>query len=109
MASPQHPFQTSVIDPFEVGVNVKNIAIGGKLITVSLELNPLDEMTFASPDDYKRAVKKKIATDLARVMIESNLVEFTQMTSSTNMGKIIHARCYLAPDSQVKILRIHSV
>lgn len=109
MALGKFPLHTSTIDPFDTKVNVQDIAIGGKLITVSLEPNPLDEMTFASPDDYKRAVKMKIATDLARVMIESNLIEFTQMLSSTTMGKVIHARCYLAPDSQVKILRIHSV
>lgn len=109
MASAPWPLQTNVIDPFEVEVNVKDIAIGGKLVAVSLELNPLDEMTFANPDEYKRAVKQKIASELARAMIESNLIEFTQMLSSTSMNKVIHARCYLAPDSQVKILRIHSV
>ena len=109
MALAPWPLHTNVIDPFEVEFNVKDVAIGGKLLTVSLELNPLDEMTFVNPDDYKRAVKQKIASELARAMIESNLVEFTQMVSSTNMGKVIHARCYLAPDNQVKILRIHSV
>ena len=100
------PFHTNVTDPFDTQINVEEFAIGGKLMTAKLVIPMLDQMSFANSDDYKRAVKQKIASELARGMIESNLIEFTQMMDHLNGGTIIHARCYIAPDNQVKILRI---
>jgi hypothetical protein len=40
-------------------------------------------------------------------MISNGLVEFTQMHDNITFDTIVKARCYLAPNDQVKILRIH--
>ena len=108
MAMLPPPFATNIVDPFQVELDVTDISIGGKLLSAKLEVNTMDEMSFRDNDEYRRAIKQKIASELARAMIESNLIEFTQISSAVNLGcKTIHARCYLAPDNQVKILRIH--
>lgn len=98
--------QTSVMDPFEAEFSSVDVAIGGKLITAKLELKHMDQMVFATDDDYKRAIKMKVAQELARAMIETNVIEFTRVPHPSTLSDIIFARCYLAPDSQVKILRI---
>ena len=93
--------------PYEVDFNVTDIAIGGKLIQASLVLNPIDEMAFNSNDEYKKAVKLKLASEIARAMIETKSIEFTHLPQHGDGNDIIYARCYLAPSDQVKLLRMH--
>lgn len=107
MAISTPPFWTKDNDPFEIDINSTDYAIGGKLIHAQLVLNPLDEIHFQDSDEFKRAIKQKIASELARAMIESNLIEFTQ-AKNVDYSTVIHARCYLAPNEQIKILRIHN-
>lgn len=95
------------------GVNVsshietKDYAIGGKLIQASRQIDKLQLTQFHNEDDYKRFLKMEMAIELARVMIESNLIEFTRLTDHNTMIDKIFARCYLAPDDQVRLLRLH--
>lgn len=101
------PLWTQEVDPFEAKFDFTDIAIGGKLLQATLNISATHELQFLSEDDYKRAIKQKIASELARVMIESNLVEFTQAKNVHDYSTTIHARCYLAPNDQVKLLRLH--
>lgn len=104
----QQPWHSpSGVDPFEMNLTTYDVPIGGKLLQASMELNPIDQMNFASDDEYKRAIKKRIAADLARAMIESNMIEFTHLPQPSTGRDTIYARCYLAKDSDVKILRMH--
>lgn len=104
----QRPWHhTPIDDPFDITFNVTDIAIGGKLLQASMEIDVLDQVSFKTDDDYKRAIKHKIAADLARAMIESNLIEFTYMPQPAIGRDTIYARCYLAPNEQVKLLRTH--
>lgn len=100
---------THVSDPYDVEFDFTDIPIGGKLIQAKLELTATDQMIFQSDDDFKRAIKQKIASELARAMIESNSIEFTRLPQTGSGNDIIYARCYLAPDNQVKLLRTHYV
>ena len=97
----------SVGDAYDVEFNVTDIPIGGKLLQASLELNPMDEMQFKTSLDYKLAMKHKIAAEIGRAMINSGLIEFTHLPHNGGGRDTIYARCYLAPDSQVKVLRTH--
>ena len=106
MATPWH--HTIANDPYDVEFSVVDVAIGGKLIQAKLEITAMDQMRFHDVDGYKRAIKQKIATELARVMVEGNLIEFTRLPQNGRGTDIICARCYLAPDNQVKLLRIHN-
>ena len=80
--------------------NIKEYAIGGKLITASFIVN---EMTLEHVP--KDEIKRKLAIELAQGMIENNLLEFTSMRDPLSSNIRISVRCYLAPDGQVKIIR----
>lgn len=107
MAISTPPLWTKDVDPFQATFDVTDVAIGGKLLQANIQLTTMEQMSFLSDDDFKRVIKQKIASELARVMIESNLVEFTHMVSHVDGTTNVHARCYLAPDNQVKVLRLH--
>lgn len=86
-------------------LDFQEYAIGGKLIGTTLTLTAAEAMQVSGDERQRQYIKEKLAAILAREMIQRNLVEFTQMDDTNTLGKIIHARCYLAPDDQVKIIR----
>lgn len=102
------PWHHTIDDaPFESTLATKEFAIGGKLLQSEIQLSATDEMMFQTNDEYKRTIKQKMAYELARAMIECNLIEFTQVADAQTFGRTVYARCYLAPNEQVKILRTH--
>lgn len=104
-ATPWH--YTTDIDAFQSQFETIDYGIGGKLICASRQVDYLEELKYNSEDDYKRLLKLDMATELARFMIENNLIEFTRLTDHNTMIDKIFARCYLAPDDQVRLLRVH--
>jgi predicted house-cleaning noncanonical NTP pyrophosphatase (MazG superfamily) len=56
--------------------------------------------------DFQQEVKKKLIMDMAEFILKNNLVEFTQYDDPITMTKQIAVRAYLAPNDQVKILRL---
>ena len=77
-----------------------DIAIGGKLVSVNINLSYSDTINL-TPD----AIKLRIADHLVKYMIENKLIEFTKRDDPISLSQTINARCYLAPDSEVRILR----
>jgi len=96
---------TTENDPLDITFSTEDYAIGGKLIQAKFEISNAELMRFKSEGDYKRAIKQKVATDLARAMIEADLIEFSRLPQPAKQSDLIYARCYLAPNDQVKILR----
>ena len=86
--------------PYNFDLDIKEYAIGGKLLTASLMS---DEDTIQSMG--KDFIKEKLAIQLAMGMLENKMVEFTSMRDHLTLSIKIHARCYLTPDNQVKIIR----
>lgn len=80
---------------------VKECAIGGKLVSVncttSSEINIVD---------VAEEIKHKLAVELARFMVQNNLIEFTQMVDSHTWATRVNARAYLVPNDQIKIVRM---
>jgi hypothetical protein len=102
------PWQyTTDVDTFHCTFESVDYGIGGKLICASKEVDYQQALEFYSDADYKRLLKLEMATELARFMIENNLIEFTRLTDHDTMMDKIFARCYLAPDDQVRLLRLH--
>ena len=91
----------------ELTFKTKDYPIGGKIVSTSLEITFADTDRFLSDDDFKRAIKERMATHLVKQMVENNLIEFTKIRDGLTDAYVLHARCYLAPDDQVKILRTH--
>lgn len=77
-----------------------DIAIGGKLVSVNITLSHSDTINL-TPDN----IKWRIADHLVKYMIENKLIEFTKREDPIEMTTTINARCYLAPDDNVRILR----
>jgi hypothetical protein len=77
-----------------------DIAIGGKLVNVNIKLSQFDTINL-TPDN----IKWRIADHLVKYMIENKLIEFTKQDNPIENSTTINARCYLAPDSEVRILR----
>lgn len=91
----------------EFKFDTKDYAIGGKLVGTSFNVTFADVDRFLSDDDFKNAIKATMAKSLVNFMMENKLIEFTKIRDPNTDSFRLHARCYLAPDDQVKILRTH--
>lgn len=93
-----------------VDTQIKDTAIQGKLVTVSFVVSDSDPYYLAfNPLDMEKWVKEKLAAELAKALIQNNLVEFTKNISSLDFSTKYTAGCYLAPNSQVKLLRTYDL
>ena len=91
----------------ELTFKTMDYPIGGKLLSTSVDITFADTNRFLTDDDFKNAIKQRMATHLVKCMMENNLIEFTKIEDSKTGSYRLHARCYLAPNDQVKILRTH--
>lgn len=85
----------------------KDVAIGGKMVRGFIRVSDQKMATMNTDYAFKEYLRMSMATQLAEYMISNGLVEFTQMRDNASFDIIINARCYLAPNDQVKILRMH--
>ena len=81
--------------------------IGGKLVGTSLDITFADTDRFLTDEDFKDAIKARMATALVKFMMENKLIEFTKIQEPTTASFRLHARCYVTSDDQVRILRTH--
>ena len=51
-------------------------------------------------------VKERLAEELVRYMMENNLIEFTKQLDPNTDNTLYRAHVYVAPNNQIKILRI---
>lgn len=82
-------------------------AIGGKMVVgrAIMDDSYSQMMRTGDPDAIKH-VKEKLIHDMATYILENNLVEFTQQDDPITFRKMIAVRAYLAPNDQVKLLRL---
>lgn len=82
-------------------------AIGGKMVVGRAEMNEDFRMLLEDGDeDAKKAIKSKLIHDMAEFMLENQLVEFTHYDDPITFSRKIAVRAYLAPNDQVKVLRL---
>ncbi len=87
-------------------IKTYDYAIGGKMVVAKYEYNDLDMVL---DDKMKSAIRSQLVHQIADYMFQNNMVEFTQM-KTPQFTIIVRARCYVAPNDQVKILRsVHKV
>lgn len=95
-------------NPFEdFKFTYKDVAIGGKLVRGTIRVPEHKMLTVNSDYEFKQYFRTTMATQLAEFMISNGLVEFTQMQDNITLDTLVNARCYLAPNDQVKILRMN--
>ena len=83
----------------------KEYAIGGKLVTVSVRVADDVMMNQFSDERARQVMRQKLCEDLAAAMLSQKLVEINSMKNPLDLSTTIVARAYLAPDSNVKLLR----
>jgi hypothetical protein len=82
-------------------------AIGGKMVVGKAQMT--EEFKVMMDDGDLTAishVKEKLTRDLVHHMLENKLVEFTSWDDPILGKKHVAIRAYMAPDDQVKILRL---
>lgn len=87
----------------DIAFEYEDYAIGGKMIIASATIDHLDMRQM--DEQKKEKVRMELATELAETILSSKLVEITTMLDPMSMRHVVKARCYLAPDSTVKLLR----
>jgi hypothetical protein len=80
--------------------------IGGKMVVGSAELTANYAELMQSDYESRQQIKQYLIQQMAQYILENNLVEFTQLDDPITGGKRIKVRAYLAPNDQVKILRV---
>ena len=100
-------YPTPFLDWEDFNFTYKDVAIGGKLVKGHISLHESKMMTISSDAEMREYVRTMMANQLAEYMIAGGLIEFTQMKDNVTLYTTITARCYLAPNDQVKILRTH--
>lgn len=85
---------------------VHDYVIGGKMVVGRASMEQSFAVQMRSDREFRDEVKRKLIMDMAQFILENNLVEFTQYDDPITMNKQIAVRAYLAPNDQVKILRV---
>lgn len=80
-------------------------AIGGKMVVGRATMDE-GYIALMKEADAKKHIKEKLIHEMATYMLEHNLVEFTQRDDPMTMRKTIMVRAYLAPNDQIKVLRL---
>ena len=86
-------------------VNVEEIAIGGKMITIRTEISD-SSLVHMDDETWRQTIRSELAHKLATFILEAGYCEITTMQMPTSFGKSVAIRCYLAPNDQVKLLRV---
>lgn len=86
---------------------VYGFAIGGKLVVGQAEMDEDFRMMLEDGDAIAiMQVKEKLTRDLVHHMLENKLVEFTHHDNPITSRRQLAVRVYLAPNDQIKILRL---
>lgn len=81
-------------------------AIGGKMVVGRASMTEEFRILLEDGDfDAKKEIKNRLIHQMAEYMLEHNLVEFTYQDDVMG-NRNIAVRAYLAPNDQVKILRM---
>ena len=91
----------------EVDFETHDYLIGGKLVVGRAVMSESYKMMVEDGDPAARKqIKSQLVHQMAEYMLENNLVEFTYMQNPMDYSTTIAIRAYIAPNDQVKILRL---
>lgn len=106
MAIQQHTKLAHPIPFGDVDFKTYDYIIGGKMVVGKATMDDSFATMLMSDQDARENLKKKLISDMAQYILENNLVEFTQQDDPMTLRKNVYVRAYLAPNDQVKILRL---
>jgi hypothetical protein len=91
------------LNPTQATFESYDYAIGGKMVVGSVRIH---DSLIHNVIDAKNKLKQDLVQQMANYMLENKLVEFTKVYDPSTDGEIIHVRAYLAPNDEVRILRL---
>ena len=87
--------------------NTHDYSIGGKMVVGKSVLSESYRMMMENGDkEAIDAVKSELVHKMVLYILENKLVEFTYQDDPMTFSRQIAVRAYLAPNDQVKILRL---
>ena len=82
-------------------------AIGGKMVIGRARMTEQFRMMLENGDEEtKKLLKSDLIHQMAEYILENNLVEFTYQDDPITMDRMVAVRAFLAPNDQIKILRV---
>lgn len=90
----------------QIEFEYQDIPIGGKLITATLIVDGDDAMNLIDDIRRKEIIKEKLLIEMCDSILSNKLAEFTMHKNPMDDRVAYRVRCYLAKDSDVKILRL---
>ena len=82
-------------------------AIGGKMVVGRAQLSESYRLMVEDGDQAAiDQVKERLIFQMAKFILENKLVEFTYQDNPIDHSRQLAIRAYLAPNDQVKILRL---
>ena len=79
-------------------------AIGGKMVVGSCTMTEMEAQSWMV--DSKEELKRKLLYQMLDYILENKLAEFTMVEDHARATRTYRVRAYLAPNDQVKILRV---
>jgi hypothetical protein len=90
--------------PFDY--QIKDFAIGAHLVTGQFVVKQ-GHVLGLSENERRRLIKKELLSMLVDKILDHNLAEFTMVNNPVDMTTAYRVRCYLAKDSDVKLIRTY--
>lgn len=91
---------------FDNPVEVTDLAIGGRMVTIRSEISDVN-LQHINDETWRQTIRSELAHKLATFILQHGLCEITTMQTPHSLSRTVAIRCYLAPNDQVKLLRIH--
>ncbi len=91
---------------FNDPVEVTDFAIGGKMVTIKSEISD-SNLQHMNDEVWRQTIRSELAHKLATFILQAGLFEITTMQTPHSFSRTVAIRCYLAPNDQVKLLRVH--
>jgi hypothetical protein len=99
-------YQNPNDDFFSDDVKVYDYPIQGKMVVAQCQISEHKLVT----DEIKDQIRNNLIHQIADFILQNKLVEFTQMKDPMSFDTHVKARCFITPDSNVRILRsLHKV
>jgi hypothetical protein len=102
------PWDVSSITASNIGsaITSSDHAIQGKMLSVNLVIS---DWEMQNKPIGPHEIKYRLAQEMVNKMVEDNHMEFTKMLDPTTGEHKFHARIFVVPDTQVRILRVNKV
>ena len=102
-----HPLNKIPDDMFFADdLKVYDYPIQGKMVVAQCQISEHKLVTY----EIKNQIRNTLIHQIAEGILHHKLVEFTQMKDPVTFDTLVKARCFIAPDTNVRILRsLHKI